>query len=205
MTSETAPIAAAVDPAAAIQPVRTDAEIAMNDLGERVARSAYIAEPAAGQSENRTLIRRDKSKRHRLSIVQDKKPDGFFQTTHVSYGHSDDAAGPETYCEAVALDKSGGLEYTLSIVGSIAPKNLKTYAPGEKLAETAFTRRVKAKSFWAGLTGNEITYAQEAFGEDHLYNIAQALDGKRAESLFAENIDAEEADGFFCGLHPLLS
>ncbi len=207
MTSETATIAAAVDPAPApaIQLVRTDAEIAMNDLAERVARSAYIAEQNVGESVSRTLIHWDASKCHRLSIVQDKKPDGYFQTTYVSYGHRDDADGAETYCESVALDKIGGLKYTLTIAGDVAPKNLGISAPGGELRETAFTRRVKVESFWAKLVGSEITRKQETFGEDHLYNIAQAMEGKHAEGLFAENLDVEEADGLFCGPHPLLS
>ena len=200
MTPETVPAAPPV-----IQPVRTDAEKAMNELAGRICQGAYMVEQDVGQSQIRTILRRDEGRRHRLSIVQDKKADGYFQTVLVSYGYSEDPAGPETYCETIALNKTGGLGYTLVTGTGDTSKTIKTNAPGDKLEKTAFTRRVKRKGFWASLTGSEITCVKGSFDEAHVHNIARALDGKQTQDLFAENIDAEEVVDAFYGPMPLLS
>lgn len=190
----------------ATHPVRTDAERAMNELAERLLNELYMVEQDVGESQNRTVMRKDNSKRHRMSIAQEKRADGYFQTIIVSYGYRKDAAGPETYCESIMLNKMGGLEYSLETNIDGATKDI-TIKPdvGAKLDETAFTRSVKVNSFWSSLTGNKIMCKQDSFHSGHLYSIAQALDGKEVEGLFAENIHAEEVIDIYYGPMPILS
>lgn len=190
----------------ATPPVRTDAERAMNELAEHVLNELYMVEQDVGESQNRTVMRKDNSQRHRMSVAQEKRADGYFQTIIVSYGYRKDADGPETYCESIRLDEMGGLEYSLVTNIDGVPKDI-TIKPdaAAKLDETAFTRSVKVKSFWSSLTGNKVMCKQGSFHSDHLYNIAQALDGKEVEGLFAENIDAEEVTDIYYGPMPILS